>query len=101
KRRNETGCSHLSCDTLNLRIGGIQPSIPDVFPDGSTEEMRLLRNNAQVRLQPVQASFPIVDTIDTNATPGRLIKTAKQFCDSTLAATGFSDKRDTLSTANP
>ena len=67
---------------------------------GATEKMRFLQHDSQTRLQPVQTSLPVVDSIDPDTARRRLVKTAEQFRDRALAAAGFADKGDALSAAN-
>jgi len=51
---------HSSRRLSHLFIAGVQPTIANVLPYGSTEQMRALQDNPKVRLIPLQAPLPQV-----------------------------------------
>jgi hypothetical protein len=63
--------------------------------------MRFLQHNAETRLQPMQATPPIIHAVDPNTSGRRFVKPAKQLRNRALPSPGFANQRDALSAANP
>src|SRR5207248_4258959 len=77
---------------LDLGVGRVEAAVADVLADRAAEQVRLLEDHAEVRLEPAEAPLAVVDAVDEDLAARRLVEAAEEADDRALAAAGRADE---------
>ena len=89
------GTGQFGC-VFDFSLRGVEFPIANVLADGPAEQVRLLQDDSQIRLQPHQAAIAVINTINEDAPLRRFIEPAEQIHQRRLAAARRSHQRDRL-----
>jgi len=78
----------------DLAIGRIRPAKRYVVPDGCVENEGILKHRGDVVAQGLETQISQIDTVEGDATDGRVVEAPDQVCDSCFACTARSNERD-------
>ena len=82
--------------SLDLRLRGVESTVANIVSDRATEEVRLLQDDAEVRLIPPQAALAIVDAVNQDASFRGFVKAPQQIDERRFAAAGGAHQRNRL-----
>src|SRR6185437_5500860 len=77
-------------------IGGVQPAVADVVEQAAVKQIRVLRNQAQLRVQGLLRERADVDAVDPDLTALRIVQAQDQAHEGRLARAGIADQADAL-----
>ena len=63
---------------LHLPVGGIQSSVPDIFPDCAGKEMGVLKHHGDIAAQVISGNIPDIHTVYGDLSFINVIKTVYQ-----------------------
>ena len=81
----------------DLLVGGIKPSVPDIFHNRSRKQMRILKNHGDVAAQLVPLNMADINAVDGDGPALDIVKTVDKVRDRSLSGSRGTHEGDLLS----